>query len=179
MRKRTILAKLHDRYVNSGNKAPGWKALEKVGIDEDDIFDYWDFLTDALDEALGRKWRSAKPTVPELDDSEDDPPKGHHHFSVYVVELDDGVKQVGRFAEENPNMKKGCLYVGQTWHPPKKRLQQHLDGYKSCPLVRKYGRKLIRTLTKDGQFETRLAAMGEEERHAKELRKQGFGVWQR
>ena len=179
MQKRTIVAKLASLYAKNGNKAPGWKALEKEGIDEDDIFDYWDFITEALDDALGKGWRASKtkslPT--ELDDADEPAPKGHHDYSVYVVDLDDAVKNVGRFAEKNPKGNKGCVYVGQTWHLPKERFQQHLDGYKSCPLVHKYGKRLNKALTKEGQFETREEAEKEEGRFAKELRRRGYRVW--
>jgi len=178
MQKRTILAKLKDLHAKNGKIGLGWKGLAKAGIDEDDIVDYWDYLSDALDDALGKGWRSGKSTLPkELDDSEDPPPKGHHQFSVYVIELDDAVRNIGRFAKANPNIRKGCVYVGQTWRSPKVRRQQHLDGYKACPLVHRHGGKLNLMLTKEGQFETRDAAKREEKRYAVALRKQGHGVW--
>ena len=36
------------------------------------------------------------------------------------------------------------MYVGQTWHDPEVRFQQHKDGYKASRIVRKYGKRLLR-----------------------------------
>jgi hypothetical protein len=56
-------------------------------------------------------------------------------YYVYVVELDDAVGP-----RRNPRYP--SLYVGQSVVPPKERLRQHKDGYRSSRYVRKHGKHL-------------------------------------
>ena len=53
---------------------------------------------------------------------------------VYVIELNDAVRNDKKFVAKNPVMRpdKVCVYVGSTGRDPDIRFAQHLDGYKSC-----------------------------------------------
>ena len=59
--------------------------------------------------------------------------------NLYVIRLDDAVLRERKFRERNPDyrprgiglFRKPCVYVGQTWHDPEVRFQQHKDGYKA------------------------------------------------
>jgi hypothetical protein len=61
------------------------------------------------------------------------PAAARRRYYVYVVELDDAVGP-----RRNPRYP--SAYVGQSVVPPKERLRQHKDGYRSSRHVRKHGR---------------------------------------
>ena len=66
--------------------------------------------------------------------------------NLYVIRLDDAVVRDRRFRERNPDyrlrgfglFRKPCVYVGQTWHNPEVRFQQHKDGYKASRIVKRW-----------------------------------------
>jgi len=105
-------------------------------------------------------------------------PKGH--FNVYVIELDRSVMHNKKFLKRNRYMdpRKPCFYVGQTWHTPEHRFEQHISGVKSSYYPRTYGRKLRPELfTGYNPMRTRDEAERTEEELAKWLQGQGHGVW--
>ena len=101
--------------------------------------------------------------------------------NLYVIQLNADVLKLGKFWQENPEYQSGkpCMYVGVTSHNPKKRFNQHTDGYKSSRIVKKYGEYLMwkkfRHLNPvlSNKAEIRECAL------AMELRQKGYGVWQK
>ena len=187
MRKNTIISKLAALYAKTG-KIPGWKAVEAIGIMEEDIYRHWEWLTDAVLEAepAARRAKDLKDRKQEeeADEREEDDPTGRHHYSVYVVNLSSAIGKLAWFAAENskgPKGTKACLYVGATWHTPEERLANHKRGHKPARRVRPYMIKIDKDLTKEhrGQYATRDEAERVEKRLAITLRKQGYRVWQR
>jgi hypothetical protein len=102
-------------------------------------------------------------------------------FRIYVVRLSNEVLQVKRFRDANPGYKPGkpCFYVGMTGRTPDERFAQHLDGYKSCALVRKYGQHLARKKFEGIPLLCHADAVRMEVSHAEALRAQGCAVWQK
>jgi hypothetical protein len=102
-------------------------------------------------------------------------------FWIYVVRLSDEVLQVKRFRAANPNYKPGkpCYYVGMTGRTPDLRIVQHLEGYKSCSLVRKFGQHLARKKFEGIPPLCYAEAVKMEVSHAEALRAQGYAVWQK
>jgi hypothetical protein len=86
--------------------------------------------------------------------------KGNRGYRVYVIELTDAAK--ARFHTD-----KVVVYVGQSWHDPEVRFQQHLDGVRASRFVKRYGRKLRPDLYSD------LPVFGESHRAKREERKLG------
>ena len=105
----------------------------------------------------------------------------HAHHNLYVVELRPEIFERGRrFAEKNLHWLPGklCVYVGMTGLTPEERFQKHLRGEKDAWFVQKYGQRLLPGLYR--QFNPMpydLARVMEPEL-ARQLREQGFGVWQ-
>jgi len=184
MRIKKILSTLADLHAKNG-KIPGWKAVKAAGVTEDDIYRHWEWLTDAVQEAVpaARRAKDLKELKDEeeADEQEEDAPVGHHHYSVYVVNLDPAIGKLPWFKEENPNGTRACLYVGATWHTPEQRLKNHQRGHKAARRVAPHMRRIDEALTKDhrGRYATREEAEREEKRWANTLRKQGYRVWQR
>src|SRR4051812_874240 len=131
------VAKLINSLYSKHRKAPGWKAGEKDGIDPEDISAHWDSLAEALDDVIGPGWRRGIPesAARELDLVED-PAPGAEPYSVYVIRLNDSVMSVKRFSKKNPTGELGCIYVGQTWHKPSVRFDNHKRGHKASALVK-------------------------------------------
>jgi hypothetical protein len=102
-------------------------------------------------------------------------------FRIYVVRLSNDVLKVKRFRDANPGYKLGkpCYYVGMTGRTPDERFAQHLDGYKSCALVRKYGQHLARKKFEGIPLLCHADAVQMEVSHAEALRADGCAVWQR
>ena len=179
MRKSAVRRELASLYKKLG-KAPGWKALKSARVDESDICAHWDSLADALDASIEGDWRGTFGANDAADLSrEEEPARAGAHFSVYVIRLNEAVMDVGRFAKKNPKGTKDCFYVGSTWHSPAARFQNHQRGHRACPLVKKYGEHLVQKLTQDGKFHSRDEAEAEERRLARELRRDGYRVWQK
>ncbi|MDB6175316.1 MAG: hypothetical protein JWL59_4627 [Chthoniobacteraceae bacterium] len=70
---------------------------------------------------------------------------GTFHHSVYVVLLDKKTATHPSVLRANPGRDpaKPCIYVGMTGLPVEHRFQNHLNGYKSAWVVRKYGVRLM------------------------------------
>ncbi|MDB6153347.1 MAG: hypothetical protein JWL90_1800 [Chthoniobacteraceae bacterium] len=70
---------------------------------------------------------------------------GTFHHSVYVVLLDKKAATHPSVLRANParDPAKPCIYVGMTGLPVEHRFQNHLNGYKSAWVVRKYGVRLM------------------------------------
>ena len=111
---------------------------------------------------------TASPTKPAAD--------WHHH--VYVVELDPAVSRLRVVRSTNPDRdpKKPCVYVGMSGLPPEERLENHLNGYKASPFVRRYGRRLLPDLFAHLNPMPYAAAQEMERDLAEDLRRQGYTV---
>jgi|GEM_PF-1301865 len=92
-------------------------------------------------------------------------------YYVYVVELDDAVGP-----RRNPRYP--SVYVGQSVVPPKERLRQHKDGYRSSRYVRKHGKHLRPGLYRRfNPMATRDEAVATEQELARRLRNRGYTVY--
>jgi hypothetical protein len=101
-------------------------------------------------------------------------------YYVYVVELDKDVITSRKFRKANPSMNPNlpCFYVGQSYHLPKIRFQQHKNGYKANRFVKKYGLRLCHNLFKKfNPIKTREDAEAIERYIAYTLRSKGHGAW--
>ena len=100
--------------------------------------------------------------------------------NLYVIRLDDAVLQERKFREKNPDYRPGkpCMYVGVTSHDPASRFKQHKDGYKASPVVRKYGKYLMRKKFEHDNPVPADEAEIRERALAVELRSKGYAVWQ-
>lgn len=104
------------------------------------------------------------------------------HHNLYVVELKPDVFSLEtKFLEGNlgyiPGVKP-CVYVGMTGLTPEERLQEHRNGNHSARFVKRYGVRLLPQLYKHfNPMPYDLAAVMEVEL-ARQLREQGYGVWQ-
>jgi len=105
----------------------------------------------------------------------------HAHHNLYVVELRPEIfEKEHRFSEANPHWLPGklCVYVGMTGLTPEERFRKHLQGEKDAWFVRKYGRRLLPDLYRHfNPMPYDLARVMEPEL-ARQLREQGYGVWQ-
>jgi hypothetical protein len=105
----------------------------------------------------------------------------HADRNLYVVELRSEIfERERRFSEKNPHWLPGklCVYVGMTGLTPEERLQNHLRGEKNAWFVQKYGQRLLPNLYRHfNPMPYDLARVMEPEL-ARQLREQGFGVWQ-
>jgi hypothetical protein len=101
-------------------------------------------------------------------------------YFVYVINLDIKVLSVKKFSEKNPDYIKGkpCVYVGQSFHKPEIRFEQHLNGYKANRYVKKFGNFLrFRNTGVNNPYDSRVLSEIAEKDTAKRLRKKGYGVW--
>ena len=103
-----------------------------------------------------------------------------HHYSVYVVELDDRVWNEGRFRKANPDYRLGqpFVYVGMTGLDPDLRFDKHKAGIQANRYVRDYGLRLLPQLYEVYNPMPYDGARDMEVELAIALREQGFGVWQ-
>ena len=101
--------------------------------------------------------------------------------NLYVIRLDDAVLELRRFREENPGYRPGkpCLYVGVTSRNPEVRFRQHKDGYKASSIARRYGKYLLRKKFENLNPVPAAEGVTRERALAVELRRKGYGVWQR
>jgi hypothetical protein len=106
--------------------------------------------------------------------------RGKMPYYVYVIELNSDVLKSKKFRLKNPNfkLKKPCVYVGQSFHEPITRFNQHKQGYKSNGFVKRYGTRLLPKLyRKYNPIESRKNAEAIEEKLTIKLRSKGYGVW--
>ena len=105
----------------------------------------------------------------------------HAHHNLYVIELRPEIfTKERRFFEANPHWLPGqlCVYVGMTGLSPEERFQKHLRGEKDAWFVHKYGQRLLPDLYQHfNPMPYDLARVMEPEL-ARQLREQGYGVWQ-
>jgi predicted GIY-YIG superfamily endonuclease len=116
--------------------------------------------------------RSGKGGTGAVSDDATRPVRNHPPgYYVYVVELDDAVGP-----RRNPRYP--SVYVGQSVVPPKDRLRQHKDGYRSSRYVRKYGKHLRPRLYRHfNPMATRDEAVAAEQELARRLRNRGYTVY--
>ena len=102
------------------------------------------------------------------------------HHNVYVIELDKKVASVSKFmlANQQYSGTMPCVYVGLTGLPPEVRFQNHKKGYKASRFVKLYGLHLMPHLFAHLNPMEYNEAVKSEIDLAKQLRAQGYGVWQ-
>ena len=101
-------------------------------------------------------------------------------YYVYVISLAPEVLQNTRFRRRNPSATGSCecLYVGSSVHPPERRFEQHLNGYKSNRFVERYGVELRpRLYDRYNPIDSRGEAEKLERYVAGRLQSQGYAVW--
>jgi len=100
--------------------------------------------------------------------------------SVYVIHLKEEVRGERKMIEENTQAfttPRGYLYVGMTGLPIEQRVANHLRGYKSCRIVRKYFHEIYLERCERGlSYEE---AVVRERALAVELRGEGYWVYQK
>ena len=103
-----------------------------------------------------------------------------HHYSVYVVELDDRVWNVARFRRANPGYRVGqrFVYVGMTGLDVDVRFDKHKAGIQSNRFARDYGLRLLPELFRMYNPMPYEAAREMEVELGIGLREAGYGVWQ-
>ena len=99
---------------------------------------------------------------------------------IYVVELDQSVRENRKFAKANPNANPAlpCLYVGRTGKSPEQRFEDHKKGHKPSIIVKRYGIKLLPSLYEHLNPMSYEEVQLMEVQHAEALRSQGYAVWQ-
>ena len=107
------------------------------------------------------------------------PQKPRHH--VYVIELDRAVLAHHRFRAANPHHdpRKPRLYVGMTGLDPAIRFERHKYGVKDSGYVRRYGVRLRPDLYAELNPLSYAEAQRMERVLARELRNDGYAVWQK
>lgn len=130
-------------------------------------------------ELSNRGVRSARRLREEIDpDFNIDRPQDN---CVYVVELDDAVRDVRRFTRKNPDARADhpCLYVGSTAKTREERFEEHKEGgEKASGWVRDFGVRLRPEFTFALDDLVWDEARHMEEELAELLRSEGYGVWQ-
>lgn len=103
-----------------------------------------------------------------------------HHYSVYVVELDDRVWNLASFRRANPGhlLGKPFVYVGMTGLDPDLRFDRHKAGIQANAFVRAHGLRLLPHLYEVYNPMPYRAACDMEVELGIALRERGFGVWQ-
>jgi Uri superfamily endonuclease len=104
----------------------------------------------------------------------------HRSYYVYVIALAPDVLQNTRFKRRNPGVvrPRACVYVGSSFHPPERRFEQHLNGYRSNRFVERYGLELRpRLYDRYNPIDSRAEAEKLERYLAERLQKQGYAVW--
>ena len=106
-------------------------------------------------------------------------PVARHH--VYVIELDLAVLEHAKFRAANPHHdpSKPALYVGMTGLDPATRFERHRYGVKHNSYVRRYGVRLRPDLYEGLNPLPYAEAQRMEKVLARELRNDGYAVWQR
>jgi len=90
-------------------------------------------------------------------------------YSVYVIELKPC---------EAPEGSKGAVYVGQSWHSPQHRFEQHKQGIRAARVVNRSWVRLNPGLSKGwGPYETRQESERAEAELAVKLRRKGYRVY--
>lgn len=104
--------------------------------------------------------------------------KGVKHYSVYVVRLDNKIKQFDKVFEQNRtrDLEKPCVYVGMTGLKVVERFRNHKRGYKSSSWVHTYGIALMPPLYEHLNPMTYKEAVKMEVELAEDLRRRGYTV---
>ena len=103
-----------------------------------------------------------------------------HHYSVYVVELNESVWKVARFRRANPDhlIGKPCVYVGMTGLDVDVRFDKHKAGIQANRFARDFGLRLLPGLFRMYNPMPYEAAREMEVELGIGLREAGYGVWQ-
>lgn len=100
---------------------------------------------------------------------------------LYAILLDDAVLESPRFKAANPGYVPGkaCYYVGTSIHEPAKRFRMHMDGKRSSRWVRKYGVEVDYRKCHHIEVPNAAERAAAESDYAEELRREGYGIWQK
>ena len=100
--------------------------------------------------------------------------------NVYVIHLDEAVLKNRRFRAANPDYIKGapCVYVGATGLAPEQRFANHKAGHKANWYAHTHGEVLLPELFEHLNPMTYQRALATEIAVAKDLRQEGYAVWQ-
>ena len=100
------------------------------------------------------------------------------HHNVYVILLSDAVAKHPSILRLNPKRDplKPCVYVGMTGIPVDDRFENHIKGYKSAWVVRKYGVRPMPELYEHLNPMPFEAAVQMETELAEDLRTAGYTV---
>ena len=103
-----------------------------------------------------------------------------HHYSVYVVLLDDAVWNSPTFRKANPGhlLGKPFVYVGMTGLDADLRFDRHKAGIQANRFVRDHGLRLLPQLYAVYNPMPYHGACEMEVELGIALREQGYGVWQ-
>ena len=123
-----------------------------------------------------RTLHSSKPSKRKRAATKSDAERYHH--SVYVVLLRDDILKHRWVVRKNParDPMKPAVYVGMTGLPVDHRFQNHLNGYKSATVVKKYGVRLLPELFAHLNPMPFDAAAQMEKDLAEDLRAEGYAV---
>jgi hypothetical protein len=100
------------------------------------------------------------------------------HYHVYVILLDDKVRNIAKVRQLNPDQdpNKSCVYVGMTGLSPHERLTHHLTGRKASRFAKRYGIRLMPELYERLNPLTYDEAVVAEAGLARRLRAEGYTV---
>jgi hypothetical protein len=101
-----------------------------------------------------------------------------HHHNVYVVLLDPSAARLRAVRAANPdrNPDRPCVYVGMTGLDPAERFENHKQGVKAAPVVKRYGLRLMPELYAHLNPMPFDAAAQMERDLAEDLRRAGYTV---
>ena len=96
-----------------------------------------------------------------------------NHYFIYVIELD-----AKNLLGSPGHSRRGTVYIGQSWHTPECRFNQHKLGYKASWRPQYYGLRLLPKLYAHlNPLHSRTEAESTEARLAGELKKKGYEVF--
>ena len=152
-------------------------------IEPDDFRSDWSLLAADPSVALGKLSQSASYVQAIYDDLHQpvDTESVKGSYSVYVIELDDGVWADPDMQSRNPqpDISKPCVYVGYTSESVWTRFQKHLTGKRSSKRVRRFGLRPLPELYRAvNPLLGKASALEAEEALTTALRASGFRVWE-
>jgi Uri superfamily endonuclease len=100
---------------------------------------------------------------------------------LYVIRLADEVSTKPKIKACNPNYCAGkpCYYVGASKYPPQERFRKHKEGERSSKWVRDYGLYVVTRRCRIIEVANGIERQVAERNLANELRKKGYGIWQK
>jgi hypothetical protein len=103
------------------------------------------------------------------------------HYSIYVLHLHPESGSTKKMKRQNSSMGefRGFLYVGMTGLPVEERINNHVSGYKSCNLVKRfYTGEVFLNYPEYGHKFDYATAVEKEREVADSLRSDGYCTYQ-